>query len=158
MLRDNCGYKNYQTDKIKAPEVAYEFSVTPDITGNYALLDANPNFKWTLKVTDDKNATTATTYNTVDDLLKAIKKLSGDATGNTGVAKYNAGELPAAFANTANKYEIGWVWEFKTTDDDPTTTDIDERTAQDAADTAMGNADTLENIIFKITVTATQID
>ncbi len=152
------GYKNYQTDKIKAPEVAYEFSVTPDITGNYASLDANPNFKWTLKVTDDKNVTTATTYNTVDDLLKAIKKLSGDATGNTGVAKYNAGELPAAFANTANKYEIGWVWEFKTTDDDPTTTDIDERTAQDATDTAMGNADTLGNITFKITVTATQID
>lgn len=148
------GYKNYQTDKIKAPEVAYEFSVTPDITGNYTSLDANPNFKWTLKVPNEKTKE----YNTVDALLTDIRKLSGDINGTTGTKEYAAGQLPDAFKNTANKYEIGWVWKFEADDDTA-------KAKQNAKDTALGNpvdangvATTLENITFTITVTATQID
>lgn len=144
------GYTNYKTDKISAPEVAYNFTVTPAITGDYDSLDANPNFKWTLQ----KGTDTASEYDTVDKLLAAVKALSGDASGKK---EYKAGELPSAFTSADETYTIGWEWTFETADN-TTTTDKDEMAEQDATDTAMGNADALENVTFTITISATQID
>ena len=144
------GYTNYKTDKITKPEVAYTFKVDPKITGDHDSLDANPNFKWTLQ----KGTGTVDKYNTVADLLAAVKALSGEADGEK---EYAAGELPTAFTSDDEVYTIGWEWVFETADDD-TTTDKNEEKEQDATDTAMGNSQTLENVTFEITITATQID
>ena len=130
------GYTNYKTDKITAPEVAYTFTVNPTITGDYDSLDANGSFKWTLA----KGDAAATEYDTVTDLLGAIKALSGDS---TGTKIYNPGELPAAFTAADEVYTIGWKWAFD---------------GNDTADTALGNSQTLENVTFSITITATQVD
>ena len=138
------GYTNYKTNKITAPEVAYTFGVKAEMTGNYTALDSNPNFKWTLKAS---NAESATEYNTVADLLKAINKLSG-ATDDSGTKTYQPGELPATFgtADANVNYTVGWKWAYSVNDDG------------DVADTAMGNATDLANVTLKITITATQID
>lgn len=130
------GYTNYKTDTIKAPEVAYTFTVNPTITGDYDSLDANGSFKWTLA----KGDAAATEYGTVAELLAAIKALSGDS---TGTKTYNPGELPAAFTAADEVYTIGWKWAFD---------------GNDTADTALGNSQTLENVTFSITITATQVD
>lgn len=130
------GYTNYKDNKITAPEVAYTFTVNPTITGSYAALDANKSFKWTLK----KGDAAATEYGTVADLLAAIKALSGDA---SGTKTYNPGQLPADFTAADQVYTIGWKWEFD---------------GNDAGDTEMGNAETLDNVTFSITITATQVD
>lgn len=133
------GYTNYKTDTISAPEVAYTFTVNPTITGDYTSLDSNTNFKWTLQ----KGNETAAEYNTVAELLAAIKALSGDASGSK---QYAAGNLPTAFTSADEVYTIGWNWAFST------------NAAGDAADTAMGNAQALDNVTFAITITATQVD
>lgn len=130
------GYTNYKGDKIAAPEVAYTFTVNPTVTGDYDELDANPSFKWTLK----KGAAAATKYGTVAELLAAIKELSGDA---SGTKIYNPGELPADFTAADEVYTIGWEWAFE---------------GNNTGDTAMGNSQTLENVTFTITITATQVD
>ena len=130
------GYTNYKTNAITAPEVAYTFTVNPTITGDYDELDANTSFKWTLK----KGDATATEYNTVEDLLAAIKALSGD---DSGTKTYQPGQLPAAFTSADETYTIGWKWAFE---------------GNDAADTTLGNSQTLENVTFAITITATQVD
>ncbi len=135
------GYTNYKTDKITAPEVAYTFTVDANATGSYADLDANENFKWTLQ----KGTDAATTYNTVADLLAAIEALSG-ATDGSNSKVYNPGELPLAFTSADEVYTIGWEWVFSTDTDG------------DAKDTAMGNSQTLDNVTFDITITATQVD
>ena len=125
------GYTNYRTDAITAPEVAYTFTVDPTITGDYDELDVNTSFKWTLA----KGDATATEYQTVAQLLAAIKALSGDASGSK---TYNPGELPTAFTSAD-----GWKWDFE---------------GNDAKDTALGNSQTLENVTFAIAITATQVD
>ncbi len=130
------GYTNYKTDKITAPEVAYTFTVNPTITGDYDELDANDSFKWTLA----KGDAAATEYNTVAELLNAIKALSGDPSGTKA---YNPGELPAEFTDADEVYHIGWKWAFD---------------GNDTKDTALGNSQTLENVTFAITITATQVD
>lgn len=135
-------YDKYKGDKIAAPEVAYTFTVNPTITGDYDELDKNANFKWTLA----KGNAPATEYDTVANLLAAIKTLSGDP---SGTKTYQPGQFPDDFTDFPNfeeVYRIGWKWEFSTNED------------ADAADTAMGNSHTLENVTFAITVTATQID
>ena len=131
------GYTNYKTNKITAPEVAYTFTVNPTITGDYDELDANTSFKWTLKKPSD---TTAAEYNTVAELIAAIKALSGD---DSGTKTYNPSELPAAFTSAGETYTIGWKWAFE---------------GNDARDTALGNSQALENVTFSITITATQVD
>lgn len=130
------GYTNYKTDAIKAPEVAYTFTVNPTITGDYDSLDANDSFKWTLAKGDAE----ATEYDNVAALLNDIKALSGDS---NGTKTYNPGELPAAFTSADETYTIGWKWAFD---------------GNDAKDTALGNSQTLENVTFSITITATQVD
>lgn len=138
------GYTNYKSNKIGAPEVAYTFTVTPTITGDYDSLDKNENFKWTLqKKAATDNAGKVQTFDTVEELLNAIKALSGDASGSK---TYKPGELPTAFTSAGEEYTIGWVWDFYK--------DVDG----DAADTTMGNSQTLENVTFSITITATQVD
>ena len=131
------GYKNYQNDKISAPEVAYEFTVAPDIDANTTSLDDNPNFWWTLQKPGDA---TATKYSTAAALMDALKALSGEA---DGTKIYAAGQLPTAFTDENEEYIVGWEWDF---------------TGQDATDTAMGNAQTLTNVTFSITITATQVE
>lgn len=130
------GYTNYKTDKITAPEVAYDLTVNPTITGDYDELDANPSFKWTLA----KNSEAAAEYGTVAELLAAIKALSGDA---TGTQHYEAGQLPGNFTYADETYTIGWKWAFE---------------GNDTGDTALGNSQTLENVKFVITISATQVD
>lgn len=144
------GYTNYENDQITAPEVAYTFKVEPIITGNYGSLDANANFKWTLKKGDESTDK----YDTVADLLAAIRLLSGDA---SGTKDYEAGNLPDAFTSNDEVYTIGWEWAFETADD-ADTTEKDEMAIQDAEDTEMGNSQTLDNVTFTITITATQKD
>ena len=131
------GYTNYKTDKITAPEVAYTFTVNPTITGDYDELDANTSFKWTLKKPSDA---TAAEYNTVAELIAAIKALSGD---DSGTKTYDPGKIPEAFTSADETYTIGWKWAFG---------------GNDAKDTALGNSQTLENVTFSITITATQVD
>ncbi len=136
-------FKENAADSVAAPEVAYNLTVTPTITGNYDALDNNNYFKWTLKA---PGATDATEYNTVAELETAIKALSGDA---SGTKRYEAGTPPTAFNGTC---EIGWTWAFEATGDDAA------KTAQNEADTAMGNAAELDDISIEIVVSATQID
>ena len=135
---------------IAAPEVAYTFTVNATITGDYDALDANPNFKWTLQ----KGTETATQYSSVADLIAAVKALSGD---NSGTKTYAPGTLPTAFTSADEVYTIGWTWLFETADDG-NSENGSEMATQDAADTAMGNAQDLDDVTFSITITATQLD
>ncbi len=144
------GYTNYKTNEIEKPEVAYTFKVDAAIEGDYDSLDANPNFKWTLQ----KGTGTVDKYNTVTDLLNAVKALSGEADGSKD---YAPGQLPEAFTAANEEYKIGWEWAFET-EDDAATTDKNEKAEQDKTDTDMGNSQTLENVTFTITISATQID
>lgn len=130
------GYTNNTDKNITAPEVAYTLTVDAKADGSYTALDANDSFRWTLQ----KGEGNATEYNTVADLINAIKALSGDS---TGTKQYAAGELPAAFTSADEAYTIGWKWAFD---------------GNDAGDTTMGNAETLENVKLSITITATQVD
>lgn len=135
----NSAQFGFTYDGTGAPEVAYTFTVNPTITGDYTSLDTNKNFKWTLQ----KTGKPVVEYNTVAELLDAIKALSGDASGSK---EYAAGQLPTDFTATGVTYSIGWEWAYS----------VDA--AGDAADTTMGNAPDLNNVTFAITVTATQID
>ena len=134
------GYTNYNANTITAPEVAYTFTVNPTITGDYDELDKNANFKWTLKA---DHWPSGIECKTVADLLDAIKQLSGD---KSGTKTYAPGELPSDFTFADDIYHIGWVWKYSANGEG------------DAADTAMGNSQTLENVTFTITITATQVD
>lgn len=126
---------------IAAPEVAYQFTITPTITGDYDALDANTNFYWTLKT---PGAADATKYQTVAEFLAAIKALSGDASGSK---RYEANTLPTNFTDTDEVYTIGWAWDFYTTDDH----DLN-------VDTVMGNAQDLDDVTFNIEISAVQLD
>ncbi len=147
---------------IAAPEVAYTLKIDATATGSYSNLDSNPNFKWTLK--SGKTGETETEYDTVAQLLAAIKKLSG-ATGDDGIATYQPGALPEAFgtADSNAKCTVGWKWDFETESNATVGQDVDGAAAktpeeQDTTDTNMGNATTLDNVAITITITATQID
>lgn len=74
------------------------------------------------------------TYGTWDTMISAINAYSEDV---------EAGELPT-IEKTGLK--IGWKWNFYSTD------------AQDAIDTAMGDAETLATCKLAIKLTATQVD
>lgn len=141
----------YDTTDITAPEVDYNFTILAEVSSetSYKALDDNPNFYWTLSGPNELNSQ----YQTVADLLEAINKLDGQY-GTPG-KKYEANTLPTTFYGESNQsaaeYEIGWVWAFETKDE---VVGAD----QDALDTAMGNADALDNINITITITATQVD
>lgn len=150
------GYKkgDYQGTEITAPEVAYTFTV--DVENWYFdatdALDANQNFVWKLQ----KGRETPVEYQTIAELMSAIKALSGDASGSK---TYQPGELPKAFTSANEVYTIGWEWKFtgnKTYTDD--TVDPAVTYTQDQLDTAMGNAQNLSEVKLVIAISATQID
>ncbi len=117
----------------EGPEVAYTFSVAATGTCDEKI-KANPNIQWKL---DDG------TWGDFDTVIAAIKALSGDASGSKD---YAAKTLPDACKADQQEHTISWRWTFSTTE------------TQDAADTAMGNTETLEKVSITITVTATQRD
>lgn len=139
-------YTQNNGKSITAPEVDYNFTITPTVTGNYTALDNNPNFKWILK---DPKTSTTTEYQKVSELLDAIKTMDGF---NDGKKAYKSGTLPEIFTDGTKAYTIGWVWEFEDNTNDAA------KATQDATDTDMGNATDLGNVKITITVTATQID
>ena len=141
------GYTNATTPEITAPEVDYTFTVAVETTGTYDALDANPSFTWYL----EKNGEKVRDYNTVADLVAAIKALSGE---DDGVVEYTAGDLPDAFTSADEVYTIGWNWAF----DDGSDTKDDFDNEQNLIDTAMGNMADLNEIGITITITATQVD
>ncbi len=129
----------YDNTAGSAPEVAYNFSIVLDTNGSDTdALDENTNFVWTLKMPGDE---TATEYQTVALLKTAIESLN-----KTGETIYRPGEFPDGFGAGNNDITIGWKWNFSTS------------TEGDIADTAMGNADDLDNVKFVLTVNATQVD
>ncbi len=134
-------YTKNDAKNITAPEVDYNFTVEPKITGTHTDLDANPNFVWTLKTS---SGGTVQEFSKAEDLVNAIKA----AVGTNGTIRCEAGTLPENFTDDTQAYTVGWKWKFETEDD----------ADQDATDTAMGNADNLDNVKFEITITATQID
>ena len=140
------GYTNYTTDTVTAPEVDYTFKVDVVATGSYSKLDANSDFTWSLKKTKGGSETVIGTYQTVALLEAAIENLSGNM---SGTQTYEAGNLPDNFTAADETYTVGWSWTYV----DGTTS-----STQDATDTAMGNAETLDDVELTITVTATQID
>lgn len=131
------GYTNNTAKNITKPEVKYNFKVDVTTTGTTTKLDNNPSFKWTLQ---KKGTDAASEYQKLDQLVAAIKALSGKASGSKD---YEAGTLPDNFASADDVYTIGWEWAFD---------------GNDTADTELGNMQNLENVEIAITITATQID
>ena len=122
-----------------APEVAYTFVVSTDGSTIGDSIKNNTNIQWKL----DDGA-----WGTWDQMIAAVKTLSGD---ESGTKTYAPGQLPAAF-NKNQTHTISWEWLFKTE------TSGESMAAQDVTDTAMGNAQALDNVSITITITATQID
>lgn len=118
-------------DGSEAPEVAYTVTVSTAGSSTSADIgDLNDELVWTLD---------GTVYTDLDTLLAAIRDMSGSTDG-TGVATFAPGTaVPDILSNTAK--EISWEWAFD---------------GDDAADTALGNADPLEEITLKVTVTVEQ--
>ncbi len=147
-VKFSFAYTDNAAKDIQAPEVAYNFTVNATVGGiatGYSALDANKNFYWTLDgVKCDANGDG---NSTVEELIAAIKALSGHESGSQD---YAAGDLPAAFAtvngNDAIEHTIGWEWIYHTDAN------------ADAYDTIMGNAENLDDLIITITITAEQID
>ena len=126
----------YDKTAGNAPEVAYNFTVDTD--GSECSIE-NGVLVWSL---DGRKCGTNGTF---AELLAALKLLSGDA---TGTKEYTPGELPDAFDTTNTAHTISWVWDF----------DNNGQGTNDTRDTGLGNADTLDDVTLKITITATQID
>lgn len=126
------------TSGASAPEVAYTFTVSTEGSVIGETVKANPDIQFKL---DDGE------FGTWDELLAAIEALSGSADGTKA---YEANTLPEAFADEENdQHTVSWRWLFE---------DENNLEAQDEADTAMGNAAELENVLICISVSATQID
>ena len=122
----------------QAPEVDYTFTVSTEGSTAGDAIKANPNIRFKL---DDGE------FGTWDQLLAAIQALSGS---QDGTKVYEANTLPAAFADAENdQHTIAWQWLFE---------DASDLDAQDAVDTAMGNAEELDSLKICISVSATQID
>ena len=125
------------------PEVAYKFTVDTQGSTIDEEIEKNPNIVWKLDNGNEGNW---------QQLLASIQALSGDSSGSKD---YTAGELPKGFTADDDEHTISWEWKFEKTGNDVTNS---VTTAQDATDTAMGNAAKLAEVTLKITVTATQID
>lgn len=124
----------YDESAKNAPEVAYTFKV--DTTGSEIGTNLDNELVWSLDGTQCGNGT-------FNELLAAIKALSGDA---SGTKEYAPNTLPIAFGTTDNTHTISWTWAYSV--------DVDG----DTADTSLGNADTLESVKLQIAITATQVD
>ena len=128
----------YNEQNVYAPEVAYNFTVSVD--GSYCdtPIANNPNIQWKLDNGD---------WGDWGTLLNSIKALSGDA---SGTKEYSAGTLPDEFGADDKTHTVTWEWKFETAGAG--------MAAQDAVDTAMGNAADLADVKLVITINATQID
>ena len=126
----------YDEAAKNAPEVAYTFTV--DTTGSECSI-ADGVLVWSL---DGVKCGVNGTFN---ELLAAIKALSGDASGTT---EYAPNTLPTGFGIDDANHTISWVWDF----------DNNGAGTNDVRDTALGNADALDDVTVKITITATQVD
>lgn len=126
-----------------APEVSYTFTVdTTGSTCDPSIAD-NKNILWQLD---------GGTWGTWDQLITAIKSLSGNA---TGTASYGPGQLPTGFNATGdNKHTVAWKWVF----DENALNKEDDTANLDTTDTNMGNADALANVKLVVKITATQVD
>lgn len=126
-----------------APEVAYTFEVSTTDSECAEDIKNNANIQWKL----DNG-----TWGTWDDMIAAVKALSGDASGSK---QYAAGELPASVKDNAAAdviHTVSWQWAFETANGDG------QPAAQDATDTDLGNKATLDEVKLVITITATQVD
>ena len=117
---------------VAAPEVAYTLEVSTTGSAIADDIKANTNIQWRL----DNGA-----WGTWDAMIAAIEALDGNVANN----RYEAGQLPTAFANDA-VHTVEWQWIFSADD------------AGDIADTAMGNKAALDEVKIVITITATQLD
>lgn len=151
------------TDK---PEVAYTFNVDASGSTCDEGIKNNNNIVWYL---DGKPAAEVKDGETVkcaegswDALITAIEALDGNVAANdstgTPADYYAPNTLPTAFnnygGNAQNEHKVGWKWNF-----DDNTSDKDEVTnEQNVKDTALGNKETLDKVVLKITITATQVD
>ncbi len=155
-------YDTTSNNNITAPEVAYNFTVkaTTNLTDTqYALLDANKNFTWTLTGPAGSDHAAGTTFQTLGELLAALNALDGTA-GEDGT-RYEANTLPEKFYGNPRDglaaWTITWNWDFDTAQDYTGDTTFDGMT-QDQVDTMMGNANALDQLQITITIEATQID
>lgn len=125
----------YDETEGNAPEVAYSFTV--NVSGECAdAIKANPDIQFRV----DNGS-----YGTWDQMVQSLKALSGEVDGSKN---YEPGQLPASFTAQDEEHTVSWQWLF---------TDSPETDAQNAADTAMGNAASLAECSLGITITATQI-
>ena len=142
---------------VSAPEVDYTFNVSTEGSSCNDAIKNNSNIKWyldgALAPAYKGNGTDADPQykeGTWDALLMAIEALDG----NQADDKYESNTLPEAFYGTtpngAAEHTVKWEWVFETAGAG--------MADQDKADTAMGNADILDTVELKITITATQVD
>lgn len=166
------GTSSLGNSSISAPEVAYELKIDAKNTdgtdtATIAMLDSDANFMWVvcpatkmdtskgLPTDFDQTSATTYTYQTHAEMLAAIKAISGD---NSGTKTYSPGELPtgdAAEMFTGTGYYIGWVWLY---DDNSASTPAQAKSSTDTTDTTAGNAGTLDKLVLKIDIGATQVD
>lgn len=139
---------------VTGPEVAYNFSVKVDEVCD-DLITGNTNIQWRLNKTVDGTKTSGS-WGTWDALISSILSLSGTTTTYNGTGsqtvttKYDPNTLPAGFTSADETYTIEWQWLIN---------DVENETdAQNVKDTAMGNAQLLDDVSITITITASQID
>lgn len=134
---------------VTGPEVKYQFTVAVDATCD-DLIKNNKNIQWKL---DDGS------WGTWDQLVAAIKALSGDASGSK---VYAANTLPDEFTKADDVHTISWQWIFEGSEEYEVTgvtgSGTDGKLTQDEYDTYMGNAEELDDCSIKITITATQVN
>ena len=134
---------------VTGPEVAYTFTIAIEENCD-ALIKNNKNIQWKL----DTGA-----WGTWDELIAAIKNLSGDASGSKD---YAPNTLPTAFTKDDDVHTISWQWIFEGAEEytvaEVTGSGTDGKLTQNEYDTYMANAAELDDVSIKITITATQID
>lgn len=114
-----------------APEVDYEFTLDIDDSSMSQSLFESDRIIWRVDGSE---------WMSWDEMIDAIKMLSGDA---SGTKRYSAGELPAAF-NAGQTHSIEWRWPF------------DQDDGGTSVDTALGNTGNLE-VALKLMVSAKQV-
>ncbi len=148
---DNSTTANGAAMTANGPEVAYTFTV--DVVGNCdEKIKSNYNIQWKLDEGE---------WGTFDELVAAIKALSGE---NDGSKDYAPNTLPQEFGGADDVHTISWQWLYKTADGiTPHTYDHDNNADtpelnQDEYDTYMGNMEEMDDVSITINITATQID
>ena len=134
------GFKYVGDTAATAPEVAYTFKVDTNGSSCADSIQKNKSIVWSL---DDEECTATEGKTSWQVLIDKIEALDGNVANN----KYAAGNLPTAFNNSTSKdnlHTVSWKWEYSNNND--------------VNDTGMGNADKLDEVTLKITITAEQID